>query len=108
MQIWRTARPDAIFVGNDHMAFGVLDALRGPLGLNVPDDVSVVGYDDVAMAAWPAYDLTTLRQPSGRMVEATVATLLARIENPDLAPEKIRIEGALIQRGSARKPKGQQ
>ncbi len=99
-------RPDAVFVGNDHMAFAVLDTLRFELGLSVPGDVSVVGYDDVPLAAWPAYDLTTVRQPVRRMVDATVSTLLARIEEGDLAPHKIRIESPLIIRGSARVPEG--
>jgi len=99
-------RPDAIFVGNDHMAFSVLDTLRGPLNLTVPGDISIVGYDDVPMAAWPAYDLTTLRQPSGRMVAATVETLLRRIEDPEAPPQKTKIDGPLIIRGSARVPKG--
>ncbi|MFN3937951.1 MAG: LacI family DNA-binding transcriptional regulator [Gemmobacter sp.] len=97
--------PDAIFVGNDHMAFAVMDTLRHELGLRVPDDVSVVGYDDVPMAAWPAYDLTTLRQPVNRMVEATVEMILARIDGED-EPRKLRIPGPLIPRGSARKPQG--
>jgi DNA-binding LacI/PurR family transcriptional regulator len=94
--------PDAIFVGNDHMAFAVMDALRHGLGLRIPQDVSVVGYDDVPMAAFAAYDLTTLRQPVRRMVEATVATLLARIEGEGESPRKTRIDGPLIIRGSAR------
>ena len=98
-------RPDAIFVGNDHMAFAVMDTLRSGLGLSVPGDVSVVGYDDVPLAAWPAYDLTTIRQPVNRMVEATVEALLARIENGDTAPRKIRIDGPLMVRSSARIPK---
>jgi DNA-binding LacI/PurR family transcriptional regulator len=97
------ARPDAIFVGNDHMAFAVMDAIRSDLGLRIPEDVSVVGYDDVPIAAWAAYDLTTIRQPVNRMVDATVDTLLARVEG-DVQPQKIRIEGPLIIRGSARKP----
>jgi DNA-binding LacI/PurR family transcriptional regulator len=97
-------RPDAIFVGNDHMAFAVMDALRFDLGLSVPGDVSIVGYDDVPLAAWPAFDLTTIRQPVNRMVEATVLALLQQIEDPETAPSKIRIDGPLIVRGSARKP----
>ena len=97
---------DAIFVGNDHMAFAVMDELRSSIGLRVPEDISIVGYDDVPLAGWPAYDLTTLRQPSGRMVEATVQTLLDRIENPDTEPQKIAIDGPLIVRGSARIPEG--
>ncbi len=98
-------RPDAIFVGNDHMAFAVLDELRFGLGLRVPEDVSVVGYDDVPIAAWPAYGLTTLRQPVNRMVAATVEGLLGQIEGT-AAPQRIRIDGPLIVRGSARKPEG--
>jgi len=104
--IWEAHRPDAIFVGNDHMAFGVMDALRYRCGASVPGDVSVVGYDDVQAAAWEAYDLTTVRQPAGRMVEATVQMLLAQIEDPDRQAEKIAIDGPLIVRGSARIPEG--
>jgi DNA-binding LacI/PurR family transcriptional regulator len=95
--------PDAIFVGNDHMAFAAMDAIRSDLGLRIPDDVSVVGYDDVPIAAWSAYDLSTIRQPVNRMVDATVDTLLARVEG-ESEPQKIRIEGPLIIRGSARRP----
>jgi len=98
-------RPDAIFVGNDHMAFAVMDTLRFELGLSVPNDVSIVGYDDVPIAAWPAYDLTTIRQPINKMVTATVDVLLARIER-GAASERIQIPGPLKIRGSARKPKG--
>lgn len=97
--------PDAIFVGNDHMAFAVIDTLRADLGLRVPQDVSVVGYDDVPMAAWPAYDLTTIRQPVNRMVAATVDALLGQIEGQATA-QKIRIDGPLMVRGSTRIPEG--
>lgn len=98
--------PDAIFAGNDHMAFAVMDTLRGEFGLSVPDDVSVIGYDDVPLAAWAAYDLTTLRQPLNRMVEATVDTLLANIADVERPAQRIEIEGPLILRGSAKIPKG--
>ena len=100
-------RPDAIFVGNDHMAFAVLDALRAD-GWRVPHDLSVVGYDDVPMAAWGAYDLTTVRQPVNRMVDATVETLLAQIDDPSRPPQRLEIDGPLVLRGSARKPEGAQ
>jgi Transcriptional regulators len=98
-------RPDAIFVGNDHMALAVIDELRFGLGLSVPDDVSIIGYDDVPMAAWPSYDLTTIRQPVNRMVMATVDALLGQIEGK-ATPQKIRIDGPLMIRGSARIPEG--
>jgi DNA-binding LacI/PurR family transcriptional regulator len=96
--------PDAIFVGNDHMALAVLDTLRGPMGVGVPGEVSVVGYDDVPMAGWDSYDLTTVRQPVNRMVDATVETLLGQIEDPGRLPQKIEIAGPLVLRGSARIP----
>ncbi|MCV6823506.1 MULTISPECIES: LacI family DNA-binding transcriptional regulator [Halocynthiibacter] len=99
-------RPDAIFVCNDHMAFAVMDVLRFELGLSVPGDVSVVGYDDVPIAAWPAYSLTTVRQPANRMVSETVELLLAEIDATGQGPQKIEIDGPLIVRGSARVPEG--
>jgi DNA-binding LacI/PurR family transcriptional regulator len=98
--------PDAIFVGNDHMAFAVMDCLRGDLGLRVPHDVSIVGYDDVPLADWGAYLLTSLRQPVGRMVEATVETLLGQIADPERPAQKTEIAGPLILRASARIPEG--
>jgi DNA-binding LacI/PurR family transcriptional regulator len=94
-------KPDAIFVANDHMAFAVMDTLRFEMGLRVPEDVSVIGYDDVPMAAWPSYNLTTIRQPVRRMVEATVDILLNQIEG-ETAPNRIRIDGSLITRGSVK------
>ena len=94
--------PDAIFVGNDHMAFAVMDTLRHDLGLHIPQDVAIVGYDDVPLAAWPAYSLTTMRQPVNRMVDATVDTLISRIDDPNLPACRIEIESPLIQRGSTK------
>lgn len=98
-------RPDAIFVGNDHMAFAVIDEIRR-LGLSIPGDVSIIGYDDVPLASWAAYDLTTVRQPVNRMVEATIQTLMSAIDGQDTYTQTIEIEGPLIQRGSSRPPKG--
>ncbi|MCT8159504.1 LacI family DNA-binding transcriptional regulator [Pseudoruegeria sp. SHC-113] len=100
-----TLQPDAIFVGNDHMAFAVIDALREG-GHEPGRDISVVGYDDVPLASWGPYKLTTLRQPVNRMVEATVDLVLRQIEEREAAPEHIEIEGELILRSSARIPEG--
>ena len=97
------ARPDAIFVGNDHMAFAVMDTLRMH-GLRPGDDVSVVGFDDVPLASWGSYDLTTFRQPVNRMVQSTVDLLLEQIETGIARPERIEIPGRLILRSTARIP----
>lgn len=100
-------RPDAVFVANDHMALAVMDVIRFELGLSIPGDVSVIGYDDVPPAAWPAYSLTTVRQRANLMVEETVAALLEHIDTPETAaPRRVAIDGPLIVRGSARIPEG--
>jgi LacI family transcriptional regulator len=99
-------RPDAVFVANDHMAFAVMDVLRYELALSVPDDVSVVGYDDVTLSTWPSYDLTTVRQPACRMVAATVEILMDRLADPETRPRRVALDGPLILRSSARIPKG--
>lgn len=98
--------PDAVFVANDHMAISVMDTLRFELGLNVPGDVSVIGYDDVTAAGWPTYNLTTVRQSANRMVAETVDILLGKIEDPNSEPRRVEIDGPLIIRGSARIPEG--
>ncbi len=70
-----------------------------------PDDVSVVGYDDVTLAHWPSYSLTTVRQPANRMVAETTQALLDRLSGADDVPRRIVLDGPLMIRGSARKPK---
>ncbi|MBY4893544.1 LacI family DNA-binding transcriptional regulator [Rhodobacteraceae bacterium N5(2021)] len=97
-------RPDAVFVANDHMAFAVMDVLRHDLGLRVPEDVSVIGYDDVPMARWKSYNLTTVRQPVRRMVSATVDLLLDRIAAPDAEAQRLVFEGQVVERGTVRRP----
>ena len=96
--------PDAVFIANDAMAIAVIDVIRFELGLKVPDQVSVVGYDDVPIASWPAYDLTTVRQPANPMVSETVSILMDSIDNKNTRARRIQIDGPLIVRGSARIP----
>ncbi|MEO9822507.1 MAG: LacI family DNA-binding transcriptional regulator [Paracoccaceae bacterium] len=98
--------PDAVFIATDHMAFAVMDVLRSELGLGVPDDVSVVGYDDVPPASWAAYDLTTVRQRANIMVDETVSLILEKIDNIGTKPKHIKIESPLIVRSSAKIPEG--
>ena len=100
-------RPDALFVANDHMAFVAMDVIRHEFGLSIPGEVSVVGIDDVPLAAWLSYNLTTVRQRAKLMVEETVRALLAQIEAIETAiTRNIAVEAPLIVRGSARIPEG--
>ena len=94
--------PDAVFVANDDMAFAVMDVIRFELDLKIPEDVSVVGYDDVPVASWPAYNLTTVRQPANRMVAEAVSIIMDSIENKTNEPRRIEIDGPLIIRGSTK------
>jgi DNA-binding LacI/PurR family transcriptional regulator len=66
-------RPDAVFVANDHMAIAVMDTLRREMGLRVPLDVSVVGFDNVRQADWGAYQLTSVEQDADAMIEAILS-----------------------------------
>jgi len=65
-------RPDGVFCANDILAIGFMDGVRRELGLSIPEDLSVVGFDDIAMAAWPSHALTTVRQPVDAMLKSTV------------------------------------
>ena len=94
--------PDAVIVANDVMAIGCIDEAREANYLRVPEDISIVGFDGVGPARYAAYDLSTVRQPVGRMSEAAVSMLLERIEDPDLSPEKRVFSGDRILGGSAR------
>jgi DNA-binding LacI/PurR family transcriptional regulator len=93
--------PDAVFCVNDLMAFGTLDHLRGA-GLCVPSDVSVIGFDDVPMAAWTAYGLTTLRQDPRRIARDVISILDRRLAEPDLPPISVYFPVELVIRETVR------
>ena len=97
----RHDRPDAVFVGSDHMAIAVMDVLRTELGLRVPEDVSVIGFDNVPQAAWGAYQLTTVEQPIDLMIEATANLLREQIDGT-ATPHAITVPCRLVVRASTR------
>lgn len=98
----RDGPPDAVFCANDQIALGVMDACRFTLGLSIPGDISVVGFDDVAEASRPGYRLTTLRQESVDMARQAVELLLHRLAAPDQPVMRREISARLVVRGSAR------
>ena len=91
--------PSAIFCVNDITAIGAVDAIRSA-GLSIPEDVAVAGYDDIAMAAWSSFQLTTVRQPIAEMATKSVAMLLERISDRDLPPRTATLPARLIARRS--------
>jgi len=96
--------PDAIFCGNDTIALGAMDAARHMLGLKVPRDLSIIGFDDIVMAGWPGYRLTTIQQPLEKTVGATVDLLRRRFAGEELPPQAVRIPVSLILRASSLPP----
>ena len=78
--------PEAVFCVNDLLAMGAVDEFR-KAGLSIPDDISVIGFDDVPMAEWTPYRLTTLRQDPERIATEVVTILDRRRETPDMPPD---------------------
>ncbi|MBO6798514.1 LacI family DNA-binding transcriptional regulator [Maricaulis sp.] len=105
----RERRPTAIFASNDDMAAGAITCIHQS-GLRVPEDLSVVGFDDTATASaiWPP--LTTIRQPIREMANAAIETLERGVRGPEAKnaapPEKLRLPYDLVIRESAAPPAG--
>lgn len=91
--------PSAILAANDLSAFGVIEAVKSR-GLRVPDDVSVVGFDDIPMAGQSYPPLTTVRHPLHDMGEQAVKRLLALIEGGTVGTEQLELPSELIVRAS--------
>lgn len=93
--------PDAIFCANDIMAIGAIDAIRAH-GLRLAEDISVIGFDNIPMAQWGAYQLTTISQEVDAMIQQTIQLMLEKLELPE-SPSRIeQIAGQLIIRSSVR------
>jgi DNA-binding LacI/PurR family transcriptional regulator len=97
----RPVSPDAVFCAADIIALGVMDAARYELGIQVPEALSVIGFDDIAAASWPAYSLTTVRQPVAEMV-ATTLTLIDQTLDGDQKPKINLLPVELVIRGSVK------
>jgi DNA-binding LacI/PurR family transcriptional regulator len=92
-------RPDALFAANDHMAIAAMETLRSELGLRIPEDVSVVGFDNVPQAAWPSFSLTTVQQDVDQMVAATRTLLFEQMQG-EVQPRSVTVPCLLIERAT--------
>jgi LacI family transcriptional regulator len=93
--------PEALFCCNDIVCLGVVRALR-EAGLRVPDDISLVGFDNLPAAAHSDPPLTTIRVSNHEIGSAALLLLKERIENPEKPPTKVMIGGELVERQSVR------
>jgi DNA-binding LacI/PurR family transcriptional regulator len=92
---------DAVFCGDDILAIGALDACADT-GVRVPDDVGILGFNDIAMAAWPSYRLTTIRQPIGDIISAAVEMIAGLVEHRGSGRPLRRFKCSLVERATLR------
>jgi LacI family transcriptional regulator len=92
---------DGVFCPSDMLALGFIDRLKFRYGVGVPDQVSVVGYDNIPQCEWGFARLTTIDQPVESFAIETVELLKMRIQNPHAAPIQRIIDVSLVQRESA-------
>lgn len=97
--------PSAIVCASDVVAFGALDAAKR-LGVRVPGELSVIGYDDLAMAGWEAFALTTIRQPLTQMAKRAVRVLLERLQRGTAPPQREIFPPQLVKRETTAPPPG--
>jgi DNA-binding LacI/PurR family transcriptional regulator len=96
--------PTAVLAGNDRCAMGLLDGFVRA-GVRVPQDVSIVGYDDSHVAHLSYIALTTVRQDSSRMSHLAVQSAIERLENPDLPSRELILPPQLVVRGTTAIPR---
>ncbi|SES19288.1 DNA-binding transcriptional regulator, LacI/PurR family [Tranquillimonas rosea] len=96
----RSEPPDGIFCTTDLLAFGVLDVARQRFGRRVPEDLSVIGFDDVAQAGWDAYRLTTFAQPVDEISESIVSWL----DGNGAADDLVELDAHLVWRDTVSMP----
>ncbi|TOQ74422.1 substrate-binding domain-containing protein [Vibrio parahaemolyticus] len=97
----RGTLPSSIFVSNDMMAMGVINAAN-ELGIKVPDDLSIIGYDDIHIAKFMSPSLTTIHQPKYRLGQAAVETLVRRLDDKFNEAQVVQLEPTLVIRNSVK------
>jgi len=94
-------RAEAYFCGDDVLSIGALSAVQD-FGLNVPDDIGLIGLNDMEMAGWQNINLTTIGQPLADIIAASVDQMTALLEDPEKTPESRLFECHLVERGTLR------
>jgi DNA-binding LacI/PurR family transcriptional regulator len=101
MAIALADRAEAYFCADDVLSIGAMAAVADA-GLSVPGDVGIIGLNDMAMAGWANIALTTIHQPFGAIVDATIALMQAQFDNPTTGPESLTFPCHVVERGTLR------
>jgi len=95
------SRVEAVFCGDDLICMGAMDAARAA-GQSIPEDIGFLGFNDIGMASWDSYSLTTIRQPIRDIIMSSVELVVGMVENPGRSPEIRLFPCSVIDRGSLR------
>ncbi|MEL6598503.1 MAG: LacI family DNA-binding transcriptional regulator [Pseudomonadota bacterium] len=102
-RLLRDTPADAYFCGDDVLSIGVMSAIASA-GLSVPDDIGIIGLNDMEMARWQNIDLTTIHQPIRQIISSSIELIVAMLEDPDRYPEARLFPCQIVERGTLRAP----
>ncbi|ABG30197.1 LacI family transcriptional regulator [Roseobacter denitrificans] len=101
LSLLRNTPADAYFCGDDVLSIGALSAIR-EAGLRVPEDIGIIGLNDMEMSRWQNINLTTIRQPIPQIIDSSIDLVMALLEKPDHQPEARLFACDIIERGTLR------
>ncbi|MGB0799520.1 MAG: substrate-binding domain-containing protein, partial [Planktomarina sp.] len=101
MRLLKNSPADAYFCGDDVLSIGALSALQ-TAGLRVPEDVGLIGLNDMKMANWANIDLTTIRNPFAQIIEASIDRVTELVEDKTIKPKAHVFECSVVERGTLR------
>jgi len=96
-----SAPAEAYFCGDDVLSMGAISAIQSA-GLLVPDDIGIIGLNDMEMAGWENFNLTTIHQPVREIISSSVELIIAMLEDPERYPESRLFSCSLVERGTLR------
>ena len=94
-------KADAYFCGDDVLSIGVLSAIEDS-GLSVPQDIGIIGLNDMEMARWQNINLTTIHQPIRQIVQSSIEAMVTMLDDPDRQPESRIFACSIVERGTLR------
>lgn len=101
LRLLQSQPAEAYFCGDDVLSIGVLSAIKDS-GLSVPDDIGIIGLNDMEMARWQNIDLTTIHQPIRQIIQSSIESMQAMLTDPDRQPESRIFACSIVERRTLR------
>ena len=92
---------EAYFCGDDVLSIGALSAIQDK-GMHAPDDIGIIGLNDMQMAGWQNINLTTIRQPVEQIIRSSIELVVAMLDDPECSPEARLFPSTVVERGTLR------